>query len=152
MKGASVRKVILRFFLAMIPSVISKNFNLDRPPPLHFLSITQNFLTNIICQYFSFNIWVVYDHLELHWCIFDQNWAKSKPWHFQLLQILNATDRGIVQWVTFFTASASTGLSDYSFHSRSCYRVFLGRIASHSHSRIVGIDFFHSLPVLEFWE
>ena len=38
------------------------------------------------------------------------------------------------------------------FHSRSRSRVFLGMIASDSHSRIVGMDFFHSLPVPEFWE
>ena len=36
------------------------------------------------------------------------------------------------------------------FHSRSRSRVFLGMIASDSHSRNVGTDFFHSLP--EFWE
>ena len=36
------------------------------------------------------------------------------------------------------------------FHSRS--REFLGMIASDSHSRIVGMDFFHSLPVPELWE
>jgi len=38
------------------------------------------------------------------------------------------------------------------FHSRSRSREFLGMIASDSHSRIVGMDFFHSLPVPEFWE
>ena len=51
------------------------------------------------------------------------------------------------------------------FHSRSRSRVFLGMIASDSHSRIVGMDFFipflfpnfgngffHSLPVPEIWE
>ena len=38
------------------------------------------------------------------------------------------------------------------FHSRSRSRVFLGMIASDSHSRIVGMDFFHSLPVPELWE
>ena len=38
------------------------------------------------------------------------------------------------------------------FHSRSRSREFLGMIASDSHSQIVGMDFFHSLPVPEFWE
>ena len=38
------------------------------------------------------------------------------------------------------------------FHSRSRSREFLGMIASDSHSRIVGMDFFHSLPVPELWE
>ena len=38
------------------------------------------------------------------------------------------------------------------FHSRSRSQEFLGMIASDSHSRIVGMDFFHSLPVPEFWE
>ena len=38
------------------------------------------------------------------------------------------------------------------FHSRSRYWVFLAMIASDSHSRIVGMDFFHSLPVPELWE
>ena len=40
----------------------------------------------------------------------------------------------------------------FFFHSRSRSRVFLGMIASDSHSRIVGMDFFHSLPVPELWE
>ena len=43
MKGASVRKVISRFFLAMIPSVIPKNFNLDRPPPFTFFEHNSKF-------------------------------------------------------------------------------------------------------------
>ena len=38
------------------------------------------------------------------------------------------------------------------FHSRSRSPEFLGMLASDSHSRIVGMDFFHSLPVPEFWE
>ena len=38
------------------------------------------------------------------------------------------------------------------FHSRSRSWEFLGMIASDSHSRIVGMDFFHSLPVPELWE
>ena len=38
------------------------------------------------------------------------------------------------------------------FHSRSHSREFLGMIASDSHSRIVGMDFFHSLPFPELWE
>ena len=38
------------------------------------------------------------------------------------------------------------------FHSRSRSREFLGMIASDSHSRIVGMDFFHSLPVPKLWE
>ena len=38
------------------------------------------------------------------------------------------------------------------FHSRSRSQEFLGMIASDSHSRIVGMDFFHSLPVPELWE
>ena len=37
------------------------------------------------------------------------------------------------------------------FHSRSRSREFLGMIASDSHSRIVGMDFFHSLTVPELW-
>ena len=67
-------------------------------PPFTFLPISPRFLTNIRCQYFSLNIWVVYDQSELDWCIFDQNWAKTRPLHFQIFQILNAIDRPIVQW------------------------------------------------------
>ena len=38
------------------------------------------------------------------------------------------------------------------FHSRSRSQVLLGFIASDSHSRIVGMDFFHSLFVPKFWQ
>ena len=38
------------------------------------------------------------------------------------------------------------------FYSRSRSWVFLGMIATDSHSRIVGMDFFHCLPVPEFRE
>ena len=48
------------------------------------------------CRYFSLDIWVVYQQLELDWCIFDQNWATTRTLHFQIFQILNATDRPIV--------------------------------------------------------
>ena len=40
----------------------------------------------------------------------------------------------------------------FSFHSRSRFRPFLGIIASDSRSRILGMFFFHSLPVTEFQE
>ena len=43
MKGASVKKVILRFFLAMIPFDIPKNFNLNRPPFTFFVHISKIF-------------------------------------------------------------------------------------------------------------
>ena len=39
----------------------------------------------------------------------------------------------------------------FFFHSHSRSRVFLGMIASDSHSQNVGMDFVHSLPVPEFW-
>ena len=93
--GADCQKGYFEFFfLSMISFVTPKNFNFDRPP-LRVVCPFQDFLTNI--RYFSLNIWVVYDHLELDWCVFDQNWAKSRPLHFQIFQILNATDRRIVQ-------------------------------------------------------
>ena len=96
MKGASVTKVILRYFSSNDPICHSHKFQPWQTPPSHFLPISPRFLTNIRCRYFSLNIWVVYDQLELDWCIFDQNWAKSRPLHFQIFQILNATDRPIV--------------------------------------------------------
>ena len=99
MKGASVKKVILRFSSGNDPICHSQKFQPSQTPPSHFLPISPRFLENIRCQYFSLNIWVVYDQLELDWCIFDQNWAKTRPLHFQIFQILNATDRPIVQWV-----------------------------------------------------
>ena len=40
----------------------------------------------------------------------------------------------------------------FSFHSRSRSRPFPGKIASDSHSRILGMDFFHSLPVPKIWD
>ena len=107
MKGASVKKVILRFSSGNDPICHSQKFQPSQTPPSHFLPISPRFLENIRCQYFSLNIWVVYDQLELDWCIFDQNWAKTRPLHFQIFQILNAIDRPIVQsyliFVIFFT-------------------------------------------------
>ena len=50
---------------------------------------------------FSLNIWVVYQLLEIDWCILDQNWAKTRLLHYQIFQILNATDRPIVFWIHF---------------------------------------------------
>ena len=98
MKGASVKKVILRFSSGNDPICHSQKFQPSQTPPSHFLPISPRFLTNIRCQYFSLNIWVVYDQLELDWCIFDQNWAKTRPLHFQIFQIPNAIDRPIVHW------------------------------------------------------
>ena len=98
MKGASVKKVILIPFPHWSHLSFPKISSLTDPPS-HFLTISPRFLTNIGCRNFSFNIWVVYDHLELDWCIFDQKWAKTRPLHFQIFQILNATDRRIVQWL-----------------------------------------------------
>ena len=43
MKGVSVKKVILMFFLEMIPFVIPKNSNLDRPPFTFFAHISKIF-------------------------------------------------------------------------------------------------------------
>ena len=105
MKGASVKKVILRFSSGNDPICHSQKFQPSQTPPSHFLPISPRFLTNIRCQYFSLNIWVVYDQLELDWCIFDQNWAKTRPLHFQIFQILNAIDRPIVQWFTMLSST-----------------------------------------------
>ena len=66
----------------------------------------------------------------------------------------------------FFKVCHVLILSCYAFfHSCSCSLVFLGMIASDSHSRFVGMDFFipfpfpyfgnrffHSLPISKFWE
>ena len=101
MNGASVKKVILMFFSGNDPICHSQKFQPSQTPHSHFLPISPRFLTNIRCRYFSLNIWVVYDQLELDWCIFDQNWAKTRPLHFQIFQILNATDRPIVFWIHF---------------------------------------------------
>ena len=68
MKGASLKKIILWFFSGNDPSCHLQKFQ-----PSHFLPISPRFLTNIRCRFFSLNIWVVYDQLELDWCIFGQN-------------------------------------------------------------------------------
>ena len=61
--GADCQKGYFEFFfLSMISFVTPKNFNFDRPP-LRVVCPFQDFLTNI--RYFSLNIWVVYDQLEL---------------------------------------------------------------------------------------
>ena len=65
MKGASVKKVILRFSSGNDPICHSQKFQPSQTPPSHFLPISPRCLTNIRCQYFSLNIWVVYDQLEL---------------------------------------------------------------------------------------
>ena len=77
-------------FSGIDPICYSQKFQLSQTPPSHFLLISPRFVTNIRCRYFSLNIWVVYDQLELDWCIFYQNWAKTRPLHFQIFQILNA--------------------------------------------------------------
>ena len=100
LKGASVKKLFWVFFWQWSYLSFPKILTLTDPPFTFFLPYLQDFLTNIRCRYFSLNIWVVYDQLELDWCIFDQNWAKTRPLQFQLFQILNATDRRIVQWPT----------------------------------------------------
>ena len=61
--------------------------------PLTFLPIFPRFLTNIRCRYFSSNIWVVYQQIDLYLGIFDPNWAKSRLLHFQLFHFPNATNR-----------------------------------------------------------
>ena len=99
MKGATVKKAILRFFSHRDLICHHQKFQPWQTPPSRFLPRSPRFLTNIRCRYFSLNIWVVYDQLELDWCIFDQNWAKTRPLHFQIFQILNAIDRRIVQWL-----------------------------------------------------
>ena len=99
MNGASVKKVILMFFFWHDPVCNSQKFQPSQTPHSHFLLISPRFLTNIRCQYFSLDIWVVYDQLELDWCIIDQNWAKTRSLHFQIFQILNAIDRPIVHCI-----------------------------------------------------
>ena len=99
MKGATVKKAILRFFSHRDLICHHQKFQPWQTPPSRFLPRSPRFLTNIRCRYFSLNIWVVYDQLELDWCIFDQNWAKSRPLHFQIFQILNAIDRRIVHCI-----------------------------------------------------
>ena len=99
MKGASVKKIILRFFSGNDPFCHFQKFQPWQTPPSHFLTISPRFLTSIRCRYFSLNIWIVYEQLGLDLCIFDQNWAKTRPLHVQIFQILNAIDRRIVQWL-----------------------------------------------------
>ena len=99
MKGATVKKAILRVFSRRDLICHHQKFQPWQTPPSRFLPRSPRFLTNIRCRYFSLNIWVVYDQLELDWCIFDQNWAKTRPLHFQIFQILNAIDRPIVHCI-----------------------------------------------------
>ena len=92
MKGASVKKVILRFSSGNDPICHSQKFQPSQTPHSHFLPISPRFLENIRCQYFSLNIWVVYDQLKLDWCIFDQNWGGI--WK----SILEIKQRSGAQW------------------------------------------------------
>ena len=95
MKGASVKKLFW-FLSGNDPICHSQKFQPSQTPPSHFLPISPRILTNIRCRYFSLNIWVVYDQLELDWCIFDQNWAKNRPLHFQRFQNIHSFDRRLV--------------------------------------------------------
>ena len=97
-EGGVCEKSYFEVFFCQWSHLSFQKFQPSQTPSSHFLPIFPRFLTNIRCQYFSLNIWVVYDQLELDWCIFDQNWAKTRPLHFQIFQILNAIDRRIVQW------------------------------------------------------
>ena len=65
MKGASVKKVILRFLSGYDPNCHSQKLQPSKNPPSHFLPISPRFLTNIRCQYLSLNILVVYNQLKL---------------------------------------------------------------------------------------
>ena len=128
MNGASVKKVILMFFSGNDPICHSQKFQPWQTPPLHiFFTISPIFLTNIRCWYFSLNIWVLYKQLELDWYMFNQNWAKTGPLHFQIFHIPNAIDRPIVHWSKRKSTQASgTLLSLVQSQSSGCTAVSLG--------------------------
>ena len=88
MKGATVKKAILRFFSRRDLICHHQKFQPWQTPPSRFLPRSPRFLTNIRCRYFSLNIWVVYDQLEVDLCIFDQNWAKSRLYIFKYFKFL----------------------------------------------------------------
>ena len=90
-EGGDCQKSYFEVFFSQGSHMSPPKISTLTDPPSHFLPISPRFLTNISCGYFSLNISVVYNQLELDWCIFDQNWAKTRPY---------ATDRRIVQWVS----------------------------------------------------
>ena len=120
--GPTVKKAILSFFLSMISFVTPKNFNFDRPPLRVICPYVQDFLTNI--RYFSSNIWVVYGQFELNWCVFDQNWAKTRPILFEIFQILIASDRSIVQCNCLKPCDLSHQKTDKPNSENVCQEIF----------------------------
>ena len=65
-------------------------FQPSQTPRSRVLPISPRFLTNII-EYLS-------SQRPVDWCLFDQNWPKNRPLHFQIFQILNATNRPLLIW------------------------------------------------------
>ena len=97
-RGRLRKKVTLRYFSGNDLICHSRKFQPSETPLHVFLPISPRYFNNR-CYYFSLNIWVVYDHLEVDWLAFDWNWAKTRLLHFQLFQFPNATNRRIVQCV-----------------------------------------------------
>ena len=64
-EGGDCEKSYFEVFSGSGPICRSRKFQPSQTPPSHFLPISPRFLTNIRCRYFSLNIWVVYDQLEL---------------------------------------------------------------------------------------
>ena len=61
---------------------------------VHKYHFVDKYLTNI----FSLNLWPVSYLSQAASDGFNQNWTKSGPFLFVVLEIINAMDRPIVQW------------------------------------------------------
>ena len=101
MNGASVKKVILMFFFWQWSHLsFPKISSLTDPPFTIFAYIPKIFdkyqMPIFFIEFLS-SLWQVRTWLKI-----DQ----TRPLHFQIFQILNATDRRIVHWSFFLEESA----------------------------------------------
>ena len=68
-------------------------------PSTGFLAIDMTFLTNILGNHFSRNIFAVFYHSEFKFSNLNPNWAKNRPLLSKTLYVSNCVDSGIVQWL-----------------------------------------------------
>ena len=110
----------------------------------------QDILLSFVANSFAAKVLVIVNKIILFWFFF----INSGPDNVKKTGGLWRTEEDGVENVWAKTLYHATYLIHISFivmlcfvHSRFRFRVFLGLIASDSHSRIVGMDFFHTLPV-----
>ena len=87
MRGRLPKKLFWSLFKS------SASFQLWQSTPSCFTSISTTFLNNILRKYFPRNLWAVRYMSQTASDCFDQNWAKSGPLLFVIIEILNVMER-----------------------------------------------------------